>query len=224
MRVTLNNYDTIEEELMALSKIELFKAKRSIEASISNSKIPTSLKQITDIGKMSFGHFIVMEKIITSDQLSNKEMVKMLAPFVLRPKDEETLDNSDVKKEKIHVSNVLNLDIGVINKAHADYIDLRDKYLYSTYNGVIYAPKKTEEELKEEEEESKQNINVDGSQSARDFHNKKFFWTDLIMFLADGDIFKEQEVVELPMHRVMIHFARKRSLDIIESLEAKARR
>lgn len=221
MRVTINNYATITEQYEGLTGLKKFKAGRSISASMGNEKIPTSLKIISDMGSISFGHFIITEKILTHEKMEHPEKFKMILPYLLRPIKEEYLDNSDQKKEDAHVSNVLNIDIGVCNKVFEDYLALRDGYLYKTFNGVIYAPKEEEETEEDKEDED---INEGGGQSARAFHYKKFFWIDLIMLIANGDVFREQEVVELPMHRVMVHFAKKRSLEIVETLEAKARR
>ena len=91
--------------------------------------------------------------------------------------------------------------------------------LYKTYNGVIYGV------LDEsEDDEKEEGTNVGSTQSAREFHSKKFFWNSMISLVANGDIFKFDQAVELMMYVVMPFFAEKRSLEIIENLENKQRR
>ena len=65
---------------------------------------------------------------------------------------------------------------------------------------------------------------VDSSQSAREFHTKLFFWNTMISSVANGNIFDFERAVELPMYVVMPYLAEKRSMQIVDNLEAKANR
>lgn len=219
MKITLKN----QNELAAISqkKAESFSELMELKATQA-SLIDTGIKdfkEITNLNNISFGHFILIEKILTVDGIDLDKRIELLAPVILRPLTEDKLDNSDAEKENAHKERVYNESLGNISGAVKRFLDLRRTYLFKTYNGVIYAT--LDEEDEDEEEDS---ISIDSSQTAREFHTKKFFWNSMISVIANGDIFKFGDAVELMMYVVMPFLAEKRSLEIVERLEAKARK
>ena len=214
--VNLNNFrDEIEPKKP--ETIEDVLANRVIKESLKDNGI-TNFKEITNINNISFGHFILLEKILALD-IENDEKVRSLAPIMLRPLNEEQLNNEDRVKEDEHKEFVLKEPIGNVYGAFDRFMDVRHKYLFKTYNGVIYG---TLDEDDDDEENEEEGTHTDSSQSAREFHTKKFFWSSLINKVADGDIFKHNQVVDLMMFVVMPFLAEKRSLEIVEYLEHKA--
>ena len=179
----------------------------------------TNFKEIKNINNISFGHFIILEKILGYEIPSEKK-VEMTSQYLLRPLNEDLLDNSDAEKERAHIDNVYRESIGNIYGVFNRYLKIRNEYLYKTYNGVIYAAL----DESESDEEKSEGTNIDSSQSARQFHSKKFFWNSMISTLANGDIFSFDKVVDLRMSVVMPYLAEKRSLEIVEYLEHKASR
>jgi len=214
-KITIGNYEEGFEPEQPES-IDDILALRSIKKSLSDSGI-SNFKEITDINKISFGHFIVIEKILGLE-LGDNEKVKMISPIILRPLNEEQLDNEDKIKEDAHTEDVMGEPVGNVYGAFDRYMKIRKEYLFKTYNGVIYGTLDEDEEDEEEEE----GTNTNSGQSAREFHTKKFFWNSLIDKVAKGDIFKYNEVVDLMMFVVMPYLAEKRSLEIVEYLEHKA--
>lgn len=219
-KYTLNNFnkDSINEFLKTKPKdfSEAFKYK-SIEDSLKDNGI-TEFKEITDINQISFGHFILIEKILGLEiELDDK--LKLIAPVILRPLGEAKLDNDNKEKEDKHKASVFEEPIGNIYGAFTRFLELRRVYLYKTYNGVIYGTLYEDEEEEEEEE----GTNIGSTQSAREFHTKKFFWNSMISLVAGGDIFRFNDTLELMMYTVMPFLAEKRSLEIIETLEYKQR-
>ena len=152
---------------------------------------------------------------ITSVKTITENTSEVVMAFQLQYVD---TGDEDAVKEGEHKDAVLDENIGNVYGAFNRFMDVRKTYLYKTYNGVIY------ETLDEEEddEEEKEGTNVGSSTSARAFHTKKFFWNSMIADVAGNDIFKFSEVVELMMYVVMPFLAEKRSLQIVEYLEAKA--
>ena len=218
-KITLLNKELIDSiddtKLETREDVENYK---SALESLNDLGIGESFKEIKDINKISFGHFILIEKILELDiEIDNK--LKMLMPILIRPANEYKLDNDNEAKEKAHEKKVINIGIGSIYGSFNRFMKLRDEYLYKTYNGVIYAPKKDEEDEDEEDEEG---TNINSSQSARSFHIKRFFWQSLISKVANNDIFRFNDTVELMMFTVMPYLAEKRSLEIVENLEFKA--
>ncbi len=219
-RITLRNQKELES-LRSSSKevnsIDELLLRKVLEDSLQDNGIE-NFKEITNLNNISFGHFILIEKILAIEKLSPDERVTMLSPIILRPLDELKIDNEDAIKEDKHKESVLDENIGNVYGAFNRFLEIRKTYLYKTYNGVIYETLDEDEE----EEEEKEGTNVGSSTSARAFHTKKFFWNSMISDVAGNDIFKFSEVVELMMYVVMPFLAEKRSLQIVEYLEAKA--
>jgi|TARA_R110000787_G_scaffold49017_3_gene117657 hypothetical protein len=219
-KITLRNQKELEslrDDSMKVNSIDELLLRKVLEDSLHDNGIE-NFKEITNLNNISFGHFILIEKILSVENLSPDERVAMLSPIILRPLNELKIDNEDAVKEGEHKESVLDENIGNIYGAFNRFMEVRKIYLYKTYNGVIY------ETLDEDEddEEEKEGTNVGSSTSARAFHTKKFFWNSMISDVAGNDIFKFSEVVELMMYVVMPFLAEKRSLQIVEYLEAKA--
>ena len=219
-KITLRNQKELEslrDDSMKVNSIDELLLRKVLEDSLHDNGIE-NFKEITNLNNISFGHFILIEKILSVENLSPDERVAMLSPIILRPLNELKIDNEDAVKEAEHKESVLDENIGNIYGAFNRFMEVRKIYLYKTYNGVIY------ETLDEDEddEEEKEGTNVGSSTSARAFHTKKFFWNSMISDVAGNDIFKFSEVVELMMYVVMPFLAEKRSLQIVEYLEAKA--
>lgn len=178
----------------------------------------TRFKEVLDIHQISFGHFIIIEKILGAESLGYEDKIKMVAPFILRPLSEDVLDNEDLIKENKHKESVLDEPIGNVYAAFKRFTDLRATYLYKTYNGVIYAAADDDKDDDKEEEGTSINSGI----SARAFHSKKFFWQSMISDVANGVIFDFEKAIELRMYTVMPFLAEKRSLEIVEYLEHKA--
>jgi hypothetical protein len=219
-KITLRNQKELEslrDDSMKVNSIDELLLRKVLEDSLHDNGIE-NFKEITNLNNISFGHFILIEKILSVENLSPDERVAMLSPIILRPLNELKIDNEDAVKEAEHKESVLDENIGNIYGAFNRFMEVRKIYLYKTYNGVIY------ETLDEDEddEEEKEGTNVGSSTSARAFHTKKFFWNSMISDVASNDIFKFSEAVELMMYVVMPFLAEKRSLQIVEYLEAKA--
>jgi len=219
-KITLRNQKELEslrDDSMKVNSIDELLLRKVLEDSLQDNGIE-NFKEITNLNNISFGHFILIEKILSVENLSPDERVAMLSPIILRPLNELKIDNEDAVKEGEHKESVLDENIGNIYGAFNRFMEVRKIYLYKTYNGVIY---ETLDEDDDDEEE-KEGTNVGSSTSARAFHTKKFFWNSMISDVAGNDIFKFSEVVELMMYVVMPFLAEKRSLQIVEYLEAKA--
>jgi hypothetical protein len=224
--MTLRNISTLDAQKEKYRKIN------SIDSAVTRKAFINSLKdngidrfkEIKDINKISFGHFIVLEKIINLENIDSDKKIEIIAPYLLRPLNEEKLDNEDEDKEAAHKELVFSEPIGNIYGAFNRYMDIRHQYLYKTYNGVIYGTLNDDDDEDEEDEEDGKEISTNSGKSAREFHNKKFFWNALISDVAQGDIFKFPNVVELYMYIVMPYLAEKRSLEIVTYLEHKANR
>lgn len=221
--ITLRNQseiDNLKEDIRNPETIEDILEQRELTKSLKDSGI-SRFKEITNISNISFGHFILIEKILSVESLSSNERVAMLSPVILRPLNEPKIDNEDSVKEGEHKELVLDEPIGNIYGAFNRFMELRSTYLYKTYNGVIYETLE-DDDKDDEDEEEEEGSNVSSGTSARAFHTKKFFWNSMISSVANDDIFKFSEAVELMMYVVMPYLAEKRSLQIVEYLEAKA--
>ena len=220
MRATLNNYEKLSnlKNFEGDDLLEAFKSKKELEASISNTTIPVEMQGIVDIGVISFGHFQILEKIITSG-LEYLKLLKLIAPFLLRPAGEDILDNENKGIESRHRKMISDLDIGIVFAEFDKYLKLRDSYLFKTYNGVIYKARSVDDKQDDDDDDDVGDAEV--SQSARGMYDKKFFWHNLTMFIA-GDFWHEQDALDAKMGRVIVHLAEDRNKNIVETLEHRA--
>jgi hypothetical protein len=218
-KITLNNIgelESLKKDVKTPESIDDILRMRIIKDSLVDNGIE-NFKEIENMNNISFGHFILIEKILGLEQLSSDEKVKMISPIILRPLNEIKLDNEDVAKEKEHKNRIFDESIGNIYGAFNRFMDIRKTYLYKTYNGVIYGT--LDEDDNDEEDEG---TSINSGTSAREFHSKRFFWQSMINDVANDNIFNHNKVVELMMHTVMPYLAEKRSLGIVEYLEHKA--
>lgn len=218
--VTLKNnkdFERIKTDLPRPESIDDILDYRRLGESLKDNGIE-NFETIDDLNDISFGHFIILEKILALEIDDYEKKIEIIAPYILRPLGEAKLDNEDAEKENIHTDEVMNEPIGNVMGAFNRFLELRKTYLFKTYNGVIYGI--LDEDDDDDEEEG---TDVGTGQSAREFHTKKFFWNTMIDTVAGGDIFRYSDVVDLPMSTVMPYLAQKKSLQIVENLEHKAR-
>lgn len=221
-KVTLKNNKKFERsELKKPESIDDILELRALKESLTDVGI-TGYKEVTNLNDISFGHFILLEKILALEIDDIDTKVGMCAQYILRPLDEGLLDNTDAEKERIHKERIESEGIGSIYGAFNRFLEVRHEYLFKTFNGVIYGTLSDDDDDDEEDEE--EGTQIDSGQSAREFHTKKFFWNTMIDTVAGGDIFKYDDAVNLPMSTVMPFLAQKKSLQIVENLEYKANR
>lgn len=224
MRINLKNINEFDTEKLS------GKANNFLEA-FELSETKTSFKdggvgdftEVTDINKISFGHFIIIEQIL-SLELSEEDKLRKVLPYLVRPFLEDLLDNEDEEKEEDHKEEVEQMAIGSVYGVFNRFIAIRNEYLFKTYNGVIYGTLTEDEDDGTEDNEEDTDTQTSSALSSREFYNKKFFWYNLIGAVANDDIFRRQAAVELPMYEVMPFLAEKRNKAIVENLEAKSRR
>jgi hypothetical protein len=220
MKITLSNYEDYREGKIEEpdSTILLTLQKRDIRNSFKKTELPKEFKHIEDIHNISLGHFQIIEQIISSETIDENKKLKLLAQFVIRPADEDLLNNADKDKENVHLKLLSDLEMGIIFNAITKYYELRDIYLYKRFNGVLYAAKSDNEEEKTEAPSS------NSAQIARAAHEKKFFWHKINMNIAGGSVFDVQKALNLPMSKVMPILAEQRSEAMVVELENIARK
>ena len=219
--INLMNYKQfdVNDRLEKSNDNEEIQGLTSLLGCYSSGELPSGLKSIDNMHNISFGHFVIIEKLITRN-VEEQQMLQSLMPYLLRPSEEGFLDNEDLDAEAMHSQTVLNVNIGVIQEQFIKFNELRTKYLFKDYNGVIYATIEKETDEKDEDD-SDEETNVDSSDTARGDYNKRFFWYNLIGSVCDGDIFRRSDALNLPMYEVMPFFAEKRYKEIIERLERR---
>jgi len=190
---------------------------RDVRESFSAIELPTGLKIVSDLHSISLGHLQILEQIIGKQGMDDFDKLKLLAQFAIRPSDEgDLLNNADKEKEAAHLKLINTAKIGAIFKAIDGYKQAREYYLYKRFNGVLYQPKREDDE---------EPIEVDMNNTAaiaRAAHEKKFFWHKINMEIA-GDIFHLQDALNLPLSKVMPILAEKRSEANVARLEQIAR-
>ena len=217
--INLKNYKQVDvNEILTNATEENIGEAEKLITCHENKVAPDEFKSIKDFNHISFGHFIMLEKIITAG-LDEQIMLQQIMPLVLRPATEDLLDNEDLEKEKEHTKKILDLPIGVIMNEFLTYSKLRVKYVFNDYNGVIYAT--IDKDKKDEPEEDEDETSSNSGDTAREDYNKRFFWYNLIGTVANDDIFKRPTAINLPMYEVMPFLAEKRYKEIIERLERR---
>lgn len=222
MKITLKDIEEFDISVLdkVPSSLEEAYAQVEMKTSLVDTGVPEGLKEVTDYNKISLGHFIILEKLL-SMQISGEAKIKLMMPYIVRPDDEKKLDNDDEDKEKKHKDSIYDINLGAAYGIFNRFMQKRHQYLFKDYNGVIYATQSDEDDDEADDEDD--GTSVDGGQSAREFHNQKFYWYNLVGTICNDDIFRRQDAIELMMYEVMPFLAEKRSLAIVEQLEAKSR-
>lgn len=225
MKITLDNYkEALSGDIhVPEDKLEAYSFKTRMVNSIENNEVPNDLKEISNIDSISWGHFVTIETYLTLG-LDEVQLLKTVVPYLLRPKSEDILDNEDEEKEARHVAYVNSLDIGIVLAIFDRYISLRKQYLFKRYNGVIYKAIDESRNQQDKEENEEPTHSANGVQSAEEMYSKKFFWHNLTMYIANGNLFDYQKALDMKMALVMVHLAEKKMKEIIEDLHFKANR
>jgi len=212
--IRFKDVDKAEETLHkinSLDTVERIKASARFEKSFKEDPLPDDLKGIESIDGISFGHFKVLEKILSAEIDQHKKN-KLLAKYVIRPKKEKLLDNSDKANESFHEKKIDELPIGVVLKAVNDFLELRDTYLNKRFRGVIYeAPKDNDDEDDEEIDDK----DLKRSVIMRRNHEKQFFWHKLTKIVMRGFNVDYETAENIFMSNAIYEIAEQRSEDMI---------
>jgi len=201
----------IFKEANELPKIERAKALARFEKSFEEAELPDGLKGIESIDNISFGHFKVLEKILSADIDKNKKN-RLIAKYVIRPEKEKLLDNSDKANENFHEKKIDELPVGVVLKAVNDFLEVRDTYLNKRFRGVIYeAPRDNDDEDDEEIDDK----DLKRSVIMRRNHEKQFFWHKLTKIVMNGFNVDYETAENIFMSNAIYEIAEQRSEDMI---------
>ena len=171
---------------------------------------------ISDINDIPFGQFIAMEKALSSG-LDKHEALEILSIYVLRPIKDVIFDNTDVLKESEHVASIMEYDAAEVLYEVERYVEMRDKYVNETYNGVFYIPNRKEDNEEDSEDNDKEELTTDEKFS------KTWYWYNIVRALAHEIIWDYERVLMTPMSLVAPELARNRHYQLVEEEHEKRR-
>lgn len=197
------------QDITILEQLDVMSAADEVEEgsfrAVDASSIASRYNVYTDILKMSLTQFILLEYAIKAD--FNESAI---AGIIIRPKEEESFDNTDQEKEEALMSAIYEEDAMAISYIIKSMMQNRDYVLFTKFDGVIYSkiePVEGEDEDDEPEE--------------ADVFTERWFWYSIVRTLANEDLTKFQFVYDMKMSDVLVEMAYR--VQLAKRIEAERR-
>lgn len=187
--------DYANESMNTIERLDYYRDFTETYPINDNVKTPKFNKNIyTKIEELVLGQFIMVEQIITGktklpDHLVDYEIAKL----IIRPKNHDEFDNSDLEAERKNGEDILSYDVREVYWVLDKMIEDRNKTLFKDFSGVFYEP------LNEENQEDKD----DGEKTAEMIFNQQWYWYSIVRMLSKEDIHKYEKTYMLPMSVVL---------------------
>ena len=173
---------------------------------------------VSDINTIPFGQFIMAEKALSSG-LEKADAMYGLSLAVIRPLSDKEFDNTDVSKEEANTDDIINYDAAEILNTLEEYVQLRDEFVNTTYNGVFYAAVDKEEsgeDVKEIDEE-------DDEKTPEELFSSQWYWYSIVRSLAGESIWNYERILMTTMGDIAPELAYRRHKQIIEDAAQRRR-
>jgi hypothetical protein len=196
IRGTLDKY---YESLTVHQKLEAIKCFEKIgkeKVSKSGNSIYSNYNVITDVEQMVLGQFIMIEQVLQS-QVDTKEL--QVLNLIVRPKADKEFDYVDMNKEQEHSIEIAQLDALEGIQVFNDFLDSREKTLFSKFKGVIY--QEPDPSIEDDEE-------VEDTSGEAQF-SKMWYWYSIIRDLAGEDVLRQDQITMLKMSKVLVELSYK---------------
>ncbi|MHC1627922.1 MAG: hypothetical protein ACXQTI_03715 [Candidatus Nezhaarchaeales archaeon] len=167
---------------LGISRLEAFRKVGYIESAkeekLSGYRIYEGMDELT------FGQFVSIESMLSSSATDEQKMLH-LACILIRPKDEPLFDNEDSDREEAHRLDILEIPFNKIIPYINNLVEGRREFHDRLFRDVFY---QYSDEVEESEEEP-----AEGDYS----FERKWYWYAMIDNLADGDVRRHSEIMDL---------------------------
>lgn len=173
----------------------------------------------TKVFDLVLGQFIMIEQIFTGKTGTQNNLIDYsILKLILRPKEDVLFDNTDPIKEKNNDRKILSMDVVDAMSILKDFIDDRNKTLFSDFKGVFYDP-----EAKDEDEDSEDKLK-EANETFEYKFKEQWYWYNIVRKLANEDVLKYDSVYMLKMETVLPELSfliQKAKLDKAEEFRRK---
>jgi hypothetical protein len=143
------------------------------------------------------GQFIMVEQAFTGKEDIPPHLFDYaVLRLILRPKHHIEFDNTNKKEEEENSNAILNLDVETAISILADFVEDRNKTLFTDFAGVFYEVRDGEADNEKEEEEN-QESNFEYK------FKEQWYWYNIVRRLGGENILNYDKVYMLKMESVL---------------------
>lgn len=197
---SLNSESSLDAYLNSLGAVEAISLKRKMQEIYPIKKVQVDYEQLSfnahrRVFDLVLGQFIMVEQIFTGKDEVPKHLFDFsVLRIILRPTEDLEFDNTNVTKERENDNKILDLDVVVATSILADFIEDRNKVLFSDFAGVFYDPDQEKEE------------SDDGPAGEGTFEYKfreQWYWYSIVRRLGGENILNYDKVYMIKMESVL---------------------
>lgn len=197
---SLNSESSLDAYLNSLGAVEAISLKRKMQEIYPIKKVQVDYEQLSfnahrRVFDLVLGQFIMVEQIFTGKDEVPKHLFDFsVLRIILRPTEDLEFDNTNVTKERENDNKILDLDVVVATSILADFIEDRNKVLFSDFAGVFYDPDQEKEESDDEPA---------GEGTFEYKFREQWYWYNIVRRLGGENILNYDKVYMLRMESVL---------------------
>jgi hypothetical protein len=191
---------SLDTYLNTLGAVEAITLKRKMQEVYPIKKIEVDYQQVDfnahrRVFDLVLGQFIMVEQIFTGKDEVPKHLFDFsVLRIILRPTEDKEFDNTNIIKERENDNKILDLDVVIATSILSDFIEDRNKVLFSDFAGVFYD---LEQEKEEGEEEPA------GEETFEYKFREQWYWYNIVRRLGGENILNYDKVYMLKMESVL---------------------
>jgi hypothetical protein len=191
---------SLDTYLNTLGAVEAITLKRKMQEVYPIKKIEVDYQQVDfnahrRVFDLVLGQFIMVEQIFTGKDEVPKHLFDFsVLRIILRPTEDKEFDNTNIIKERENDNKILDLDVAIATSILSDFIEDRNKVLFSDFAGVFYDPEQEKEEGEEEPA---------GEETFEYKFREQWYWYNIVRRLGGENILNYDKVYMLKMESVL---------------------
>jgi hypothetical protein len=199
----IKDESALQTYLKSLGPVESVILSRQIQETYPLKKIEVDydslpFKAHTKVFDLVLGQFIMIEQIFTGKEDIPKHLFDYaVLRLILRPKHHTEFDNTNKKEEEENSNAILDLDAQTAISVLADFVEDRNKTLFTEFAGVFYEVKEGEEEEEKKEDEETQESTFEYK------FKEQWYWYNIVRRLGGENILNYDKVYMLKMEAVL---------------------
>ncbi len=197
---SLRSESSLDAYLNGLGALEGLSLRRKMQEIYPLKKIEVDYDQLNfkvhrRVFDLVLGQFIMIEQIFTGKDEVPKHLFDFsVLRIILRPPEDPEFDNTNVTRERENDNKILDLDVVVATSILADFIEDRNKVLFSDFAGVFYDPDQKKEESDEE---------PTGEETFEYKFREQWYWYNIVRRLGGENILNYDKVYMIKMESVL---------------------
>jgi hypothetical protein len=196
----INSGHSLDTYLNSLGAVEAITLKRKMREVYPIKKIEVDYQQVDfnahrRVFDLVLGQFIMVEQIFTGKDEVPKHLFDFsVLRIILRPTEDKEFDNTNIIRERENDNKILDLDVVIATSILSDFIEDRNKVLFSDFAGVFYDPEQEKEEVDDEPV---------GEETFEYKFREQWYWYNIVRRLGGENILNYDKVYMLKMESVL---------------------